>query len=61
MVFVLQEELRKQIENKLEEKARVERAQIQQERKQLVLEMQHEQAKISRLEQKMELVQQVGL
>ena len=50
---------RKKIEEKLEEKAENERKKFKQETKLLMEEMHLEQSKISRLEQKMDMVQEV--
>lgn len=58
MIF-LKETHRKEIEKKLEEKFKQEKEEIIKERKQLFEERKNHQAKIQRLEQKMELVEMV--
>ena len=56
---MIQEERRKKIDQKLEENAAKEKKKFQQETKLLVEEMHLEQAKISRLQQKMDMVAEV--
>ena len=57
--MISQAEQRKLIEKKLEEDAEREKKRYQQETQQLIEESQLEQAKITRLQQKMELVNEV--
>ena len=55
-----QEDQRKQIENKLEEKAKEEKEEIIQERRQLFQERRQTQAKLQKIEQKIEIVETVS-
>ena len=55
-----QEDQRKQIENKLEEKAKEEKEEIIQERRQLFQERRQTQAKLRKIEQKIEIVETVS-
>lgn len=55
-----QEEQRKEIEHKLEEKAKQEKEELQKERRQLFLDRRHRQAKVKMIEQKMEIAKIVS-
>lgn len=59
--YLLKETHRKEIEKKLEDKFKQEKEEIIKERKQLFEERKNQQAKIQRLEQKMELVEMVNI